>query len=324
MPEVTRWRELRIGLIAAVGLVAVGLAVLLFARVGAVRGDTFRLFMRTGVARGLMKGSDVWVGGQRVGRVTDIRFLPPAGPDADALVVEMEVTERHRQAIRRDSRAQIRAGARLIAAPVVAIGPGSAGSRVVTDGDTIRARPQVDLQAMTGRFGEATRELPGVIADVKRVNQALRNPGGTIGAFGNERGGVELAAVRARGGRLAASLSRGRGTLGRLLGGRGELMARAEIVLARADSVQTLFGSDDNAVGRFRRDSTLKLAVADIRSELSIVRALLQDTRGTAGRMRRDSAVVDALTEAEREMGAIMEDIRRRPFRYLNFRSFKF
>jgi hypothetical protein len=96
-------------------------------------------------------------------------------------------------------------------------------------------------------------------------------------------------------------------------------MSRAEMVLARADSVQQFFGSQDNAVGRFRRDSTLKTIVADIQSELSIVRAMLQDARGTAGRVKHDGAIVEALMEAERGMGAIMADIRRRPLRYLNF-----
>jgi ABC-type transporter Mla subunit MlaD len=293
--------------------------VLFFARVGAIRGDTFRLFLRTGAARGLMKGSQVWLGGQKVGRVADIRFLPPRGEEADALLVEMEVIERHRHAIRRDSRPQVRPGGSFIASPVVAIGPGTPGSPVVTDGDTLRARPQGDLQSVTSRFGEATRELPAVVADVKRVNQQLRSSGGTIGAFGAERGGVELAAVRARGGRIAASLSQRRGTLGRLLNGRGQLMGRAEAVLARADSVQQLVGSPAKVLGRFRRDSTLQAVVADIQAELSVVRAMLQDVRGTAGRVRRDRAIVEALMEAEREMGAIMADIRRRPFRYLNF-----
>jgi hypothetical protein len=72
-------------------------------------------------------------------------------------------------------------------------------------------------------------------------------------------------------------------------------------------------------LGRFRRDSTLKAAVADIQNELSIVRAMLNDARGTAGRVKQDRAIVEALMEAERELGAIMADIRRRPFRYLNF-----
>jgi hypothetical protein len=61
------------------------------------------------------------------------------------------------------------------------------------------------------------------------------------------------------------------------------------------------------------------MIVSEIQAELSIVRAMLQDARGTAGRVSRDRAIVEALVEAEREMGAIMADIRRRPFRYLNF-----
>jgi hypothetical protein len=158
-----------------------------------------------------------------------------------------------------------------------------------------------------------------VIADVKRVNQQLRSTGGTIGAFGSEGGAVELAAVRARGGRIATSLTQGRGTLGRLLGARGPLKSRAQVALARADSVRKLILSPDAALGRFKRDSGLKATVADIQNELSIVRALLDSARGTAGRVTRDSAIVNALTEAEREMGAIMADMRRRPFRYLNF-----
>jgi hypothetical protein len=319
MADSARWRDLQIGIVAAIALVAVSLAVLLFARVGAIRGDTFTLFLRVGSARGLMKGSEVWLGGQPAGRVAAVRFLPPRGPDADALLVEMELLARHRQAIRRDSRAQIRPGARLIAEPVVAIDPGTPGSPVVGQRDTIRARAGADLESMTSRFGKATRELPAVMADVKRMNEQLRNPRGTIGAFGSERGAVELKAVRESGGRLAASLSRGRGTLGRLLGGRGDLMARAEGVLARADSVQQLIVSPGFAAGRFGRDTTLKAAVADIQNELAIVRALLDEPRGTAGRVTKDRAIVEALMEAEREMGAIMADMRRRPLRYLNF-----
>lgn len=319
MARNARWRDLRIGIAAALAIAAATVAVLVFARVGRLRGDTFRLFVRVASARNLMKGSEVWVGGQRVGRVADIRFLPPRGDSADALVIEMHVLKRHRHAIRRDSRVQIRAGARLIAAPVVAITPGTAAARVVAEGDTLRAVGQGDLQGVMAGFGDAARQFPGVIADVKRLNQQLRSSGGTIGAFGSERGGVELAAVRARGGRLAASLTQGRGTLGRMLDGRGVLTERAQLALARADSVQQLLGSPDAAFGRFRRDSTLRAAIGDIQSELSIVRALLDSASGTAGRVKHDRAIVESLMEAEREMGAIMADIRRRPFRYLNF-----
>ena len=319
MARRARWSELPIGIAAAVALVAASLGVLLFARVGQLRGETFRLYVRVPTARGLMIGSEVWVAGQRVGRVEAIRFLPPAGDSADALLIEIDVLERHRQAIRRDSRAQVRPGTRLIAAPVVAISPGTRAAPVLRGGDTVRARPQGDLAGLTDRFGQATRQLPAVMSDVKRVNEQLRSPGGTIGAFGSERGGVELAAVRARGSRIASSLSRGRGTLGRLLGARDPLTIRVKAVLARADSVQQILASETTALGRFRRDTTLETTIESIQSELATVRALLEEARGTAGRMQYDGAIMESVAETQRELAAIMADIRRRPFRYLNF-----
>lgn len=314
-----RWKDLRIGIVATVAVVAAAACVLLFARVGALRGETFRIMVRVGAARGLMKGSDVWLGGQKVGKVADISFMPPSRTSEDPLVIAVDVLEEHHHAIRRDSPVSIRAGGRLIAAPVVSISPGTSGSPVVRQGDTLRATGQADLQSMAARFGDATRELPAVMNDVKRVGQQLRNPGGTIGAFGSERGSVELAAVRARGSRLAASLGQRRGSLGRLLNGRGALFARANTVLARVDSIQQLLDSPTSALGRFRRDSTLSRELEDIQSELSIVRTLIAQSQGTAGRIVNDGAISEALMEAEREVGAIMADIRRRPFRYLNF-----
>ena len=319
MADTARWKDLRIGIAAAVTLAVIALGVLLFARVGGLRGEKFRLFLRVSTARGLMKGSEVWLGGQRVGLVTNIRFLPPTGNHEEPLLVDMEVLERHREAIRRDSPAEIRAGGRLIAAPVVAIGAGSSGSPVIREGDTIRARPQKDLESVAARFGEATRHLPAIATDVKRVGEQLRSPRGTIGALGGEGAALELKAARERSGRLAASVSRGRGSLGRLFSRREALRQRAQTVLARADSVQSLITSPDNVLGRFRRDTTLQASVAEIQRELSAVRTLLAEARGTAGRIQRDRAIMEALTEAEREMAAVMADIRRRPFRYLNF-----
>jgi ABC-type transporter Mla subunit MlaD len=319
MADTAGWKDLRIGIAAVVTLAVIALCVLLFARVGALRGEKFRLFLRVSTARGLMKGSEVWLGGQRAGQVTNIRFLPPAGNHEDPLLVEMEVLERYRQSIRRDSPAQIRAGGRLIAAPVVAIGAGTSRSPVVTEGDTIRARPQGDIESVAGRFGEATRDFPAIATDVKRVGEQMRSPRGTIGALGGERAALELKAARERSSRIAASVSRGRGSLGRLFSSREALRHRARTVLARADSVQGLLTSPDYALGRFRRDTTLRASVAEIQRELAVVRTLLSEARGTAGRIERDQAIMEALAEAEREMAAVMADMRRRPLRYLNF-----
>src|SRR5512138_359187 len=64
MPRKASWRELVIGLVSFAVLVGVGFSVLVFARVGRLHGSTFRLYALTGEARGVIRGSEVWLGGQ--------------------------------------------------------------------------------------------------------------------------------------------------------------------------------------------------------------------------------------------------------------------
>jgi hypothetical protein len=100
---------------------------------------------------------------------------------------------------------------------------------------------------------------------------------------------------------------------------RGDLMARAQSAMARADSIRQLVSSGETSIGRFRRDSTLLRQVADARAELSIVQALLAEPRGTAGRVLADSAAQQELARLNREMGLLFEDVKKNPMRYIAF-----
>ena len=134
-----------------------------------------------------------------------------------------------------------------------------------------------------------------------------------------EGAGAGAGGLGARVGAIMGSLRNRRGTLGRAMSGEGELVARAKLAMARADSVQQLLGSSETSLGRFRRDSTLAATIGDIQNELSIVGALLAEPRGTAGRMVQDSAIVAGVAEVRREMSALLADVKKRPFRYLSF-----
>ena len=196
--------------------------------------------------------------------------------------------------------------------------PGSAGAPVIRDGDTVRAKAESDAESASAQFGAATKELPAIIGNVKTIRAELDSSGGTIGAMMN--GGVQRAPIQsamANMGRLRRRLSDGRGSIDRIMD--GDLGARAQRVVARADSVRALVGSSNTSLGRFRRDSTLMTEVADIRDELAKVRASLAESRGTAGRMVRDSAVFSALGEVHREMTLLLADLKKHPLRYNPF-----
>jgi len=319
MPRRATWRELIVGLVAAGALAVLAFSVLVFARVGQLHGSTFRLFAMTDDARGVIRGTEVWLGGQKVGLVKDVRFLPPSADTANRVLIAMDVLTSARQGIRGDSKAQIRSGGTLIGSRVVYVSIGTSFARELVAGDTVRSMPQSDLETMTSEFAIASRDFPEIIRNVKLLNEELHGVNGTLGAFGLDRGGVELTRVQSQMSRLASRVNSPSGTVGLALRSQASLADRARATMARADSVRALLASDRTSYGRFRRDSTLVREVADIRNELDVVRARMTSPTGTLGRMHADSAVIQAVAGAQREMTLILADIHRRPLRYIHF-----
>ncbi len=313
------WSNVRGGLIAIAVIVGIAVATLKYARVGALRGERMRLYAAVGAARGVLKGSEVWLLGQKVGKITDIRFRSPSESDTTTRVlVEMEVLARYRDALHRDAEAQIRAGGSVIGAMVVYLTPGSPGAPPIREGDTLRAKPQSDVEQATAQFGAVTRELPTIVNNVNAIRSELQSTRGAAGALlraSGERG--PLQGTGAQMARLRQRLGDRRGSLGRIM--HGDLGTRATRVLARADSVRALVRSPSSSLGRLRKDSTLIAEVRDIREELGDVRAALAESRGTAGRVLHDSAVFSALGEVHREMTLLVADLKKHPLRYSPF-----
>ncbi|HEY7232553.1 MAG TPA: MlaD family protein [Gemmatimonadaceae bacterium] len=319
MPRRTSWRELVFGLIVLAVITGAALVVIIFARVGTLHGKTFRLFALTGEARGIIRSSEVWLGGQRVGVVKDLRFLPPSAADSNRLLIVMDVLTSASREIRLNSTAQVRSGGTLLGAPVVYLSIGTTATRGVRPGDTVRALPQPDLETVTSEFAIASRQFPEIINNVKLLDQQLHGVEGSLGAFAIEGGDAPLTRLQARAARVAARFSEPGGAVGLALSDHASLLHRARRAMARADSVRALVTGARNSYGRFRRDTTLFREVDDIRNELDIVRARLASPSGALGRARVDSALLQAVAKTRSEMTLIIADMRRRPLRYVHF-----
>lgn len=317
------WRDLLPGLVALAGIVAAAMAVLLFARIGQLRGKTYELWAPTSRARGVAKHTEVWLEGQKVGVVRDVHFREASVDSSARLVIHLDVLARYRDQIRHDSYAQVRPGGSLLGTPVLFVSSGSVGSTPLRDGDTLAVLPQGDTEGMTSQIALASREFPPIIENVKLLNNALMTARGTVGALLNTDEGIQqFESFASHFGDLTERATRGGGTVGLALRGRGnELRSRAMSAMARADSLRQLVTSPGprTSLGRFRRDSTLFRNVDDVRTELAIVRQLMAEPRGTAGRVLADSAVFQQITRAQREMDALFKDLRRRPLRYIAF-----
>jgi len=317
-PDKTSWRSLIPGLIAIAAIVLSTIALLMFAQVGALRGDTVRIYAATDQARGLLKGSDVWLAGQKVGVVADIRFRPVTTQVSQRLLIELELLTKYLPQLRGDSYAQIRTGGSLIGAQVVYLTTGTPTAPAVDDGDTLSAKPQGDAESVASQLAGASRQFPAIINNVKLLSSQLESARGTLGAFGAEEGVQKIGRVGVRAADLTGRAFGGEGTIG-LIMRRNDHVARAKNAMARADSIRLLLASNATTYGRLRRDSTLIREIGSVRNEVSIVKALLAEPRGTVGRVRADSAIVRQLGLVEREFTALKRDITRDPMRFISF-----
>ncbi len=319
MARKVRWRDLSLGLFALAGVVAAAFAILVYGRVGLLHGQKFTLYVLTDAARGVIRGTEVWLDGQKVGVVKGINFRSPDNPPSERLVLVLSVLEDARSRIRGDSRVQVRGGATIIGDRVVYIASGMASLKGVADGDTIRAAEQADLEGMTSDAALASRELPGIVENVKLLADQLQTAQGTLGALGVERGGPETIQLRIKTSRVMARLTSAHGTFGHAWNEHEDLMGRASRVMARIDSIKVLVASDQHSLGRFRRDSTLAIEIRRARTELADVQRLASSPNGTIGRIRSDSIIIRNVHRSLAEVDSLIADVKKHPLRYLSF-----
>lgn len=318
MPRARSWKDVKVGAVF-LALVTVGAgAVLAFARVGALHGETVRYYAATPHARGILPGSEVWLAGQKVGLVRDVGFRPPSTDTSLRVLLTIDVLEQYRGAIRRTSPVSIRPGGSLIGSPVVAISVSPSGAPVARPGDTLVANPSSEFESIRTRLTTTLgTEVPVLFDNIRVLGAQLQTARGTLGALGVEgpdRIGVTTAAASA----LLNRATHGPGTVGLALGRGDDLTTRARDVLARVATVRARAASGAGTVGRARSDSAFARAIEQLRADLAAIEAALAEPRGTAGRTPRDSVLQIEVARARAELDALFADLRRNPLRYVN------
>lgn len=315
MAEVTRWRELTVGLVGLGAIALIIVAVMLFAQVGGIRGKKVTLYVAADETGGLLEGGDVYLSGKKVGKITSITFRPPSTDTTERLLIEAAVLERALPLIRKDSPVQIGPLGTFLGTPVLGIAAGSAAAPPAEPGDTLYAGAFRVTEGVMAQLALVGRDIGSLKEEFGAVMEDMKTARGTFGAMAVE-GPRDIGRVGADFSRFNARLSRGGGTVALIMND-PKFGARFTSVRADVDSIRLLIGSDRGSVGKFRRDKTLGTAVQGVRDEVAALQQALDESRGTAGRALNDKAVQEELTALRRQLDELMADIKKNPFRYI-------
>jgi phospholipid/cholesterol/gamma-HCH transport system substrate-binding protein len=310
------WADLKIGIAAASALIAIVVSILLFARVGALHGDTKTIYVTAPNTNGVLAGTEVWLAGQKVGLVKTIRFRPVTTDTLHRLVIQTDILANRMELLRRDSYADIRPGGNLIGSEVVYLSAGTNRARALKNGDTLATRMTNSMTATSTVVDTLGNRLNNLADSTRKMLARFSDPSGSIGAF-RSHGIGQLNSASAIASSIHARATRGNGSIG--LAYRGRVPERISRVFAQKDSIMLLLSSGNGSVGRFRRDSTLPRKIASVRASFDSLRALLSNPHSEVARFRNDTSLKSELARTKVQLDSLMKDVKAHKMRYINF-----
>jgi hypothetical protein len=313
------WRHLLPGVAIIITLTILAVLILTAVGLGNIPGRKFTIFARAEQARGILHGSAVWVAGTRVGTVAGVQFVPATSGIRDRVVIEVRILERFRAHLRRDSRAEIRPGSRLISNPVLEVSQGSPAQAPVADGDTIETAEQLDVELVVASAQAALADLPPALREL-RSTLTRSGLADTLVARLIADDSISVVALIGRITRtfqeLAAALDRG--ALGLALSDSGPL-PRFRSTGLLLDSALRRMDPENSAAAAFLSSSGPAKRVDSVATRFDSL-LLAMTARSADWRSgSRAAALNNELGRLVASLKALRDDARRHPLRYIVF-----
>lgn len=297
-------RELRVGI-----FVVVAIGVLIFLILNA-SGDIspfsekIQLKARFANADGLRRGSEVRLAGVRIGKVDDVRLLPPSADPTQRVEATMSIDSvidgrPASELIRTDSQARLGSPSILGTEKLINIIPGSALGEPVRDGVMLKTSSEASTyQELATSGNELMEQLNKLSGEFTEIARKVNEGEGTFGRFVNDEAFYNNLNATIRDiNDVVREIESGQGTAGKLikdpalynnlnqvsqsLQGIADDLRRGRGTAGRLLTDEALYDDARAAVARFNRSI----------DEINFIAADLRAGRGTLGKLLTDEAV---------------------------------
>lgn len=313
-PRIT-WDQLRVGLVIAVAVLVLGVAVYKLGQAANLFAKRYELLAYLPDANGLREGGSVMVAGQLAGTVTKIEFLPVDADTTRNLRLTLSVDAGVREQIRRDSKGKLRTLG-LLGDKVFDITPGTPRFQPLAEGDTVPVVQALDYEAVIAQASGAVNDMVALTKDLRVITGGLAKGEGTVGQLLTNRELYDqLNGTLARANTMLARFQNPNGSVGRMLDD-PMLYNRLVGVIGSTDSLIISLNSSKGTAGLLLRDTTLYTNMLGITRGADSLMRSLTNGQGTASRLLTDQTLYDQLNKLVNDLSAILADVRRDPGRY--------
>ena len=295
---------MRVGL-----LVVVAIGVLIFLLLNA-SGDIspfsqkVHLRARFSSGDGLRRGSEVRLAGVRIGKVDDVRLLPPTENPREkveaSFSIDSEIDGRPATDLIRDNSTALLASPSILGAEkIINLTPGTDLGRPVKDGDLIPPGEEGGtVQALTATGNELMQQLNRLSAEFTDIAGKINAGQGTIGRFVNDEAFYNnLNSTMRDLNEVIRQVQSGRGSAGMFVNDPA-LYNNLNAVSLSLQSIADDLRRGRGTAGRLLTDEALyddaRGAIARLNRSVDNINLIVEDLRqgrGTAGKLLTDEAI---------------------------------
>jgi phospholipid/cholesterol/gamma-HCH transport system substrate-binding protein len=294
MPNTQRnlsFKHLRVGIFILVGLAVLGFLILNSTGDFNPFKKTLNLKARFKAADGLREGAEVQLSGVRIGKVKEIRFLPPDSPELakieavmtiDQILFEKPITDR----IRTDSTAQLIAVSVLANDKIINISPGTPDAAAVTENDVLESSEAISINQLTQTGNELLLQINKLAVPTNEILNKANQGEGTLGRLINDES-------------IYSSLD--------------DTVGETKLTMLKLQTILERVKSGDGSAGKLLNDPELYNNLNKTVSQLEEISRSIREGRGTAGKLLTDeqlyndtrSAISDLRTSAAKINGVV-------------------
>jgi phospholipid/cholesterol/gamma-HCH transport system substrate-binding protein len=309
------WDQLKVGGLILVAMVVMLLSVYKLGQAANLWSSRYRLVTFLPNASGLLVGGQVTIAGQLAGTIKDIELLPVDYDTTKNLRIEMSVDRDLQAQIRSDSYAHVRTMG-LLGDKVLDINPGSPRYSVLRDGDTLRAFPALDYEAVLQQAAGAVGDVVSLSHDLKALTGGIVAGEGTLGQMVTNRSLYDqLTSTLSRTNAMLERFQNPNGTMGRLLDD-PKLYDHLTAAIASTDSLLVALSDRKGTLGRMLHEDSLYTQLLGMTKNADSLMATLTKGNGFAARMLNDQQLYDNMNKLVSDLSAIIADVRKDPRRY--------
>lgn len=311
--------ELRVGIFMLAALVVTGFLILNSSGDFNLFEKKMHLKARFPSADGLHNGADVQLAGVSIGKVKDVKFLPPDAPEGERIeatfLIMQELDKKPiTELIRTDSTVQLVATSLLANDKMINIIPGTPKGQPVGENSTLVSSSAISINQLTATGNDLLTQINKLAIPANEILNKANQGQGTLGRIVNDEslyksldGAVNDTRVTMT--RLQTTIdkiNKGQGSAGKLVND-PELYNSLNKTVSHLESISADIKAGRGSAGKFvsddamyneTRDAVAELRksvakISDIADDVKSITTDLKDGKGSAGKIFKDDRLYD-------------------------------